>query len=449
MDYFDIAAHLSSTPLATITDVAMAVEVLCAHLLDIKILWFSNGIPYLKINHWYRCITDAEAEVVIAQLVPDGVLEQLPSRALTECLNRMRRHRQLQLDLEGAFRKHQFEVNLLNGVFIIKEQRLREHSPDDIFDYIVNFSYVRNASIEKAPAFKSFVDKSLQGKNLDCLLRSTGYCASSLTQGRVAILLIGKGGTGKSTFLNFFAAMFAPELISTVRFSDMARETYKPSYIGKKVNISRETDQTQMRNEDGFKSLISCEDTSGRMLYKNVQTIHSRVKFIFASNNDLVFAHPDDAVYDRLVVIRFTRPLSEKEKDPDLEAAMIGEKDIIMSMALDTLKGLIASGYDFKMSDDGIKYIEEKRAQLHTSESFFEACLTPDPSGSISHVALLETYQGWCKQNGCDAIKRNSFYDAVRTYFPEVRDTKVKGLHSFAGISFRNQTNNPEAHKEA
>ena len=166
MDYFDIAANLCSSPLATITDVAKAVEVLCAHLLVIKILWFSNGNPYLRLTHWYRCITDEEAELVIAQLVPDGVLEQLPSRALTECLNRMRRHRQLQLDLEGAFRKHQFEVNLLNGVYDIMTHKLREHHADDVFDYILDCIYIAGARIENAPAFCKFVATSLQEKNL-------------------------------------------------------------------------------------------------------------------------------------------------------------------------------------------------------------------------------------------------------------------------------------------
>lgn len=238
-----------------------AVEIICIHLVEIQILRFCNRQPYLNRTWQYQCITMEDAEAVVAQtLTPTDSLRVSKSK-IAECIKRLMLHPDLQIDMHTAFYKHQYELNLRNGVYDIMTRKLRPHKTDDTFDYILDFDYMPNCKLERTTAFKKFVETSVQMKNLPCLLRSTAYALSSLTEGRVAVLLLGEGSTGKSTYLDFIKSVVSDELISTVSFYDMAKETKKSAYIGKRINISRENNQKPMKDEDGFKSLVSCEDT--------------------------------------------------------------------------------------------------------------------------------------------------------------------------------------------
>lgn len=440
MDMIEIGDFLKDIPKVPTLNPKEAVETICIHMVEVRILLFCNRQPYLKREKHHQCITIEDAEAVVAQMLTSGDSLRVSKSKITECIKRLMYHPDLQIDMNAAFYKHQYALNLRNGVYDIKTQKLRERRADDVFDYILDFDYKPNCKLERTTAFRKFIETSVQMKNLPCLLRSTAYALSSLTEGRVAVLLLGEGSTGKSTYLDFIKSVVSDELISTVSFYDMAKETKKSAYIGKRINISRENNQKPMKDEDGFKSLVSCEDTNGRFLFKDSQTIHSHAKFIFASNHDLVFANPDDAVYDRLVVIRFTQKIPLEQRDLKLKADMIKEKDIIMSMAIDTLKDLIKSKYDFQMSDDGFSYIRRKRFQLHTDADFLSEKTITDPNRHISHVALYEAYKQWCKQNGLDAIGRNTFYSRVYDYYPSIRDGKIHSLNSFIGIRFRTAT---------
>ena len=72
--------------------------------------------------------------------------------------------------------------------------------------------------------------------------------------------------------------------------------------------------------------MISNEETSGRNLYENIKYFLPLLKFIFASNCELNFAHPDDAVYDRLVIIPFNKEIKEEDRDIHLDEKLKKEK---------------------------------------------------------------------------------------------------------------------------
>ncbi len=267
-----------------------------------------------------------------------------------------------------------------------------------------------------------------------------GYVLSSLTKGRKAFVLIGKGGTGKSTLLDLLESIVTKEFVSREPFHTMGAPNSVAWYVDKKLNVSRENGVTPMRNEDGFKSLISCEGITGRDVYSKAVSYVPTLKFIFGSNHDLNFAHPDDAVYDRLIVILFTREV--EEKDLNLDEKLFAERDVIVSLALDTLKDLVTSGYDFKESEPSRRYIEVKRKELHSAESFLEECCLLKQNAAVSKKDLFRAYEIWMDQNGMKAIGRNDFYDRVRRWNHQISDRKVKRegtrVQGFVGIKLLN-----------
>jgi P4 family phage/plasmid primase-like protien len=247
--------------------------------------------------------------------------------------------------------------------------------------------------------------------------------------------------TGKSTLLELLEAVAGTANTSHVPFHSMSDIHARAEYQGKRLNISRDNSDQPMKSEDAFKSLVSCEMTTGRLLYHNRTDFISYVKFIFASNVPLHFAHPDDAVYDRLLVVPFERAIPDDKKDRELLNKLLKEKDVIFSAAIDQLPDLVASGYDFKEPEASKRIIELYRSALHTAESFLHDCYVVDSSGSVSSVKLYNHYLRWCEANGMEPDKKQMFYAKVRSYASGIDDSKVYSeghrVNGFKGIRLK------------
>ena len=350
--------------------------------------------------------------------------------------------------MEAEREKTAHLVNTQNGVYDIETGKFSENHGDFKFDYVLGFNYDRNAKIELAHSFMRFVESSLGRTYLPCLLRILAYCVSSLTKARKAFLLLGKGATGKLTTLELIENVVGESHCSHVPFHAIDNIHSRAEYLGKRLNISRDNSDKPMHSEDAFKSLVSCEMLTGRRLYENAVDFVPRLKLIFASNIDLHFAHPDDAVYDRLLVIPFLREIPPDKRDIGLLQKLLDERDIIFSAALNTLPELVKSGYDFKEPDDCKRIIERYRAALHTAESFIKECCTVTESGSVSSVQLHSRYCAWCNENGLDPDGQKTFYARVRAYNPSISDGKVyyhgTRVNGFRGL-YLGRAEEPEA----
>lgn len=145
----------------------------------------------------------------------------------------------------------------------------------------------------------------------------------------------------------------------------------------------------------------------------------------------------DDAILDRLVYLVFNKEIPESEIDLDLEEKLLAEKDVIFSIALDSLKDLIKDKYNFKMAEIAEDHIRHRRYLIHSAESFLAEKCKVTESGRISKVALYDAYISFCKANALKPDGRNSFYDKVRNFNSSITDGRapdssgnsVQGFH--------------------
>ena len=411
------------------------------------VLYYDNRTPVLKMPLYYQRLNSADAEALVFYLLEDKARCVVPSKEIKETLKRLCFMPELQVDLEEEFWRGQMFVNLTHGIYDILKQELVPVRGQVMFDYVISIRYRPHCKLDDAPNFKRYIETSVGMDQLECLLRELGYCISSLTKGRKALVFYGIGRTGKSTILNILEAVIGGGLVSHEPFHTMSGERAKAHYEGKRVNISRETSTKPNRNEESFKSLISCEFTTGSEKYEKQKDFVATLSFVFAGNSDVDFTFMDDAILDRLVYIIFNKTIPEEEIDLDLERKLLEEKDIIFSMALDSLKELIRDKYDFKMAPIAENHIKHRRYLIHSAESFIaEKCKISD-EGKVSKVALYSSYMAFCKANALKPEGRNTFYDKVRNYNASITDgrasdstgSSVQGFHGISLIGGKNQ----------
>ncbi len=436
MDYF---RYLPNRGVIKINDPKTAIITILLFMISAKIVKFHKRKAYLDCGTYWCQIDDEDLGDILKYLVGSEMTAAIPESQFEAVIKKMKSCPELRVDWCKETKEHQFEINLANGIFNIKTKTLITDTKKHPFTYCLNAKYIHGCQLQRAPYFKKFVETSIGMENYDCILRIIGYVLSSLTKGRKAFLFQGKGGTGKSTLLNWLERVIGEKFVSREPFHSMGSREALARYQEKLVNISRENGVAPMRNEDGFKALVSCEGITGRDVYSKAVSYVPMTKFIFASNHDLCFQHPDDAVWDRLIVIMFNRTITER--DLELDSKLYAERDVIVSLALDTLPDLVSSGYDFKESAASKQYIEIKRRELHAPECFLEERCIIKPEGKVSKVALMRAYEVWSEENGLPVIGRNEFYDRVRRMDSCIKDQKVQvgsqRLNGFSGIALQ------------
>lgn len=436
----EITNRIKDVPKISVADPDHAADEIVPGVIKSGLLFYDNRTPVIKMPLYYQRLKSADEEAMIFNLLDEKSQILTPSKQIKEAAKRLCYVPELQIDLTEEFWRGQMLINLVHGVYDIMRQELVPVRNEHKFDYVINIRYRPHCTLDDALTFKHYVETSVGMEQYECLMRVLGYCISSLTKGRKAFDFYGIGRTGKSTILNVLEAVIGGDLVSHEPFHAMSGERAKAHYEGKRVNISRETSTKPNRNEESFKSLISCEYTTGSEKYERQKDFVATLSFVFAGNSDIDFTFMDDAILDRLVYIIFNRTIPEDEIDLDLEDKLLKEKDVIFSLALDSLKGLIMDKYDFKMAPIAEEHIKHRRYLIHSTESFLDERCKLSENGKVSKVALYAAYTAFCKANALKPEGRNTFYDKVRNYDASITDGRApdsagNSVQGFHGIS--------------
>ncbi len=437
-----IIARIPESARISADDPDSAPELLTDAIIRGQLLFFDGPTHVLKIPRHYQRISKDEALAFIFGYLDEQSQIIVPNRHVEEAFKRLRHMARLQIDQEAEFWRAQMYVNLSTGIYGIIEQDLVPLNSDVKFDYVVDITYRPHSKLEDAPNFKNYVETSVGMDQYLCLMRTLGYALSSLTKARKCCVMLGRPKSGKSSILDLLESVFKGDLVSHESFDRMGTERAKVKYIGRRVNISRETNTKPNKNADSFKSLISNERTTGEEKYEVQKSFIPTLFFVFAGNVDIEFAKEcmDDAVIDRLYYIIYDKEIPADKIDLDLDKKLWDERNVIFSIALDSLKGLIEDHYDFKAGPAAVEHLKHKRYLIHTVESFIvERCVISE-SGKVSSTALYDAYLAFCRANALTPESDRSFYGKVKAYAPSIRRGRAPDINGnlvrgFHGIS--------------
>lgn len=420
-----LKAYSSALGKIPIPDRRKALQTITSEISRRRILTFENEVPYIWHDGQRIRITDSEAKMIIFDLFPDDVVSDVDVSEVNEILERCRKMISLQIDTFSSQQKGEFYVNTLDGLYDIHKQRIVPMVDDFEPDNRLNFHYKPKCKISDAPVFEKFVNMSIGMKQLTILLQVLGSCISSLMHCRAIFLMVGIGGSGKSTILEVLESIFPEDLVVHEPLHNIGNQQAKARYRGKRINIGRDTTAKPIGDEESIKNLASCEWTSSRELYKTSVDYIPVLKFIYASNHFPQFKHPDDALLDRLVFVVFPNTIPESEKDPLLKEKLLAERDVIFSMALDSLKGLIDSNYHYEMGAEAQAYLTQQRLMLHSVEAFIAENLEFSPGRYITSKDLCSFYEGWCHDNAITPLGKSALFDKLSLLHPEIKHAKV------------------------
>lgn len=301
-----------------------------------------------------------------------------------------------------------------NGVVSLENLKLKDFSPDYEFTRTVNASFDNTA---KGDAFEKYLDYATEGdtEKKKLLQEIVGYILSTYSNLRIAFMFIGPKRSGKSLILSIIRELIGAEHISSINIQDFESEYNRATILNAAANIVPEMPSTPIKKEiSTFKALTSSLDSiTGRKPYGMPQNKACNTKLLFASNEvpKLVGVSPEsvEAFYDRIIVVPFMHRVSDEDRDPNLNVALMNERDYIFTWACKGMKRLIKNNYHFSDCKAAQEFKEYCWARQCPEQSFCEYHLKRTEDDIYeSSKKIKDTFEDYCKEHHIKCSNKNA-----------------------------------------
>jgi putative DNA primase/helicase len=240
--------------------------------------------------------------------------------------------------------------------------------------------------------------------------------------------VVGRGDTGKSTYIRYLQSILGPENFSTVAAQEFTRRNQdkgKVSTIYRKLaNFYPDLPEEAFENIGEFKVVTGEDAIPIRMLYKQAFVWRSPyVKHIYSANRPPVVRNADDAFWNRWLVVEFIGDFREKIRD--FEKTLHDEILRAIAIGIAAFYKVLKRGsfsYENTPEDAKIKW-------LSRSDSIFafmlwarsSGALVEDLTGRIPVESLYPYYTHYCGVRGLNPVRQEDFTKWLKSHGYNVR----------------------------
>lgn len=323
------------------------------------------------------------------------------------------------------------KINFNNGVLDIDTMALTPHSKDLGFRYVLSFDYDPSAT---CPTFDTFMRQvTCEDRELEqILLEFMGY---SLSNDRCwlerALLLLGEGSNGKSTFINVLKGVAGEGNYTPLSIGDLRNEGNRQMLDGKLFNIAEETPDRALTDSSVFKNLVTGGETQVRQIYKKPYSIRNKAKLIFACNDLPRSADTSKGFYRRFLIVPFNAEFSQDKgnRDPFMEEKLLGDLPGVFNRAIAAYKQ-IKKSRAFTESETVAEALENYQLESDSAHAWIKENLHAngmDPEGPFSVIPeLYAEYRQDTEKMGLDPVNAIAFGKKLSGIVPEYKTRKIK-----------------------
>lgn len=225
-------------------------------------------------------------------------------------------------------------------------------------------------------------------------------------------ILLGEGGTGKSTFLNMIGKLLGPQNVSHLTIHELNHQFLLPELSGKKANLGDDIEHGALENCAILKKLVANEPVEVNKKFQNPFTLINNATLIFTANKMPYISERTSGIYRRLMII----PMNVKIQNTDFEfISKLGDVDMeyLLNRAVRALQEMLKrnSFISPRSVEDELKvYI---RYQSNSLTFLFDRNYDAFKVNGVSETALYEEYKVYCFDNGLKAQSKQNFVSDV------------------------------------
>jgi len=257
----------------------------------------------------------------------------------------------------------------------------------------------------------SFLDGLLYTEDIPTLQEFLGYCLLPTTKGQKMLMLIGKGGEGKSRIGLVMRSLLGDSMNTTSIQKVESNRFSRADLENKLLMVDDDMDMSALPKTNYIKSIVTSECKMD-MERKGVQSYQSQlyVRFLCFGNGALTALHDkSDGFFRRQIVLTTKDRPAGRADDPFLVDKLLREKEGIFLWCLEGLHQLIGNNYQFSISGKARENMETVKRSSNNVIEFLqsEGYIRFRADSEASSKAIYEAYTRWCDDNAQKPMSAN------------------------------------------
>lgn len=322
-------------------------------------------------------------------------------------------------------------LNFRNGLLDWRSGTLRDHTPAVPSTYQIPHDWNPDAT---CPTVDAWLAEVFPADALEFAWEVIGYLLYPANPYHRAILMLGAGRNGKSTFLGLMRHLIGHAHYSTVTLQQLGEDRFAAAALYRKVaNIAGDLDARAIRQTDLFKMATGGDAIGAQRKYGQPFTFTNHATFLFAANELPGSADLTDGFFARWIIVPFTGYFPEAVADRTLPARLHAEAEGVIAKAVPALRRLLERG-GFDLPTSVMAATTDYRAKADPVVQFADERLDVAPGARVRRPALYDAYKAWCEDCGHHPLARRRFVDRIRSIRPNTYEQRSHGVDYVVGI---------------
>lgn len=255
----------------------------------------------------------------------------------------------------------------------------------------------------KPERWLQFLSELLYEEDIPALQEYIGYCFLPVTKAQKMLLMVGKGGEGKSRIGLILRELFGNSMYSGSLQKVETNRFARADLEYKLIHVDDDMKTEALPQTNNIKTIVTLEDKID-IERKGVQSVQGTlyVRLVCFGNGSLhALYDKSNGFYRRQLLLTTKEKPTDRVDDPFLIDKMRKEKEGIFLWALEGLHRLIQNDYRFTISKrtaDNLKQAMEQGNNVLgflKSEGYFEI----KAGYKCKSTDLYEVYERWCRDN--------------------------------------------------
>jgi len=292
------------------------------------------------------------------------------------------------------------------------------------------------------PKWTEFLTSLFDDEDIVTLQEYIGYCLVPTTIAQKALIMIGKGGEGKSVVGEVLQSLFKTSMVQG-ELHKLQENRFMMAQLENKLVFYDDDLQSGALTDTGtFKKLVTA--TIPLLVERKGEPHYEMLPYarVLASGNKSLEACYDhtDGFYRRLILLR-CKDKPKDRLDDKLLAKKIIKKELtgILNWALEGLQRLMAHEWEFTLSERTSISLQEAQEDGNSFIPFLEddGVVRFGEDEQITSSDLYKAYERWCEDNAMRPLAMRT----VTTYVKEnaedigvVYSNRVDGKRGWIGV---------------
>ena len=330
-------------------------------------------------------------------------------------------------------------IPLANGVLDINTMELKPYNPDHMFFNKIPVKYDPKAD---CPNIKRFLNEVTATKeDIDILLEVIGFCLYREYVIAKALMLVGGGSNGKSTFLNLLKAFLGKENVSGRSLQELEENRFAKADLHHKLaNIYADLPDKALWRTGTFKMLTGRDLITAERKFQHSFTFENYAKLLFSANKVPEAYDDSDAFFRRWLIIVFPNQFINEKADPYILQKLTTPEELsgLLNLVLPALKRLLEKGqFSYSRTTEEIR--EDYTRKSSPIAAFVMDCLEVDSDAFIIKQDLYNAFAVYCRERKIPCVTKDTFFKNLPQHIPVIdHRPKINGVRvvTFKGIRY-------------